>query len=275
MKTNTIRNNFLFLACILFALLVIVAVSGTPCTPTSQAAVPTSIPSNPGIVSGDTVSMNYGGTYRNGIGIDGAEDEHQLHIQSYAANQSNDVIYVENSAGTELMSLEGDGDAVISGTVTALYTPIWTSASFTYTAATGFDNGTVVLVPAGQIWAVHSVLAQTTTDVACTGDDETFVVGDATDADGFLSLTHTHLDNAYTASDGFAAGWSGILTDTQGVYLDDWDAVLGSSNTNSFIYDNSAGTVPITMTATLSEGSGESITAGEFTVWVQYSILEK
>lgn len=230
----------------------------------AYAAVPTTVPTWPGAISGDAVSMDKGGTFFNGVGIDATEDETALTILTYDDTDALGID-VQNSSGTSVFSVDALGTAVGVGF------PQWSTTSFTYTAATGFDNGTVALVPAGELWAIHSVLVDTTENVVCTGDDETLKIGDANDADGFLDLVHADLTTAASEGTGWPAGWSGMLAANVGVYFDEGTTDWANG---CFIYDNRAGTVPITITASLGESSGETITAGGFDVFVNYTKIE-
>ena len=225
----------------------------------AYAAVPTTVPTWPGAISGDAVSMDKGGTFFNGVGIDATEDEAALTILTYDDTDALGID-VQNSSGTSVFSVDALGAAVGVGF------PQWATAAFTYTADTGFDAGTVVAVPVGELWGIHSVLVNVTTDVACTGDDSALLLGDATNNIGFMYLADAELQKADTEDTGFAAGWQGMAAATMGPYLD--------LNHNTFVYDNRAGTVPITVTATLSETSGTTITTGEFTVYVNYTKIE-
>lgn len=141
--------------------------------------------------------------------------------------------------------------------------PCVVSKSITWTAAAG-GNGTVAIVAAGETWIVHSVLANVTTDFACTGDDVTLDVGDASDADGFLDLADAELQKADTEGTGFSAGWQGMAAGTIGAYLDGIDS--------GFVY--AASTVPITLTYLIDETSGETITTGAATFYVTYTRIE-
>jgi len=145
------------------------------------------------------------------------------------------------------------------GTEHIMFPSVVTKA-ITYTAAAG-GTGTVAIVAAGETWIVHSVLANVTTDFACTGNDTTLDVGDASDADGFLDLADAELQKADTEGTGFSAGWQGMAAGTIGAYLDDSDS--------GFVV--AATTLPITITYLIDETSGETITTGAATLWVVYT----
>ena len=141
--------------------------------------------------------------------------------------------------------------------------PSIVTKAITYTAAAG-GTGTVAIVGTGETWIVHSVLANVTTNFACTGDDVTLVVGDASDADGFLVLADAELQAADTEGTGFAAGWQGMADGTIGAYLDEVDS--------GFVYNST--TVPITITYLIDETSGETITTGAATFYLVYTRLD-
>jgi hypothetical protein len=140
--------------------------------------------------------------------------------------------------------------------------PAVETTAITYTVAAG-GTGNVWTCPGKCL--VHSVLANVTTNFDTTGDDTTLTIGDATDGDGYLTLADAELQAADTEGTGFAAGWQGTSASTLGAYLD--------LNHNSFpVVGTSA--VPYTMTYTLDETSGETLTAGAATFYVTYTRLD-
>ena len=140
--------------------------------------------------------------------------------------------------------------------------PTIISKDVTYGAATG-SSGVVATIPAGQVWAIHAVFANVTTNFDCTGDDATLIVGDDGDIDGFLVLADAELQTADTEGTGFPAGWQGQTAATLGAYLD--------ANHNAFIYAPSA---EQTIDYLVSETSGDTLTAGAATIYVWYTRIK-
>lgn len=135
---------------------------------------------------------------------------------------------------------------------------IWSTA-ITYTAAAG-GSGTVATIGASEVWIVHDVYANITTDFDCTGDDTTLVIGDGDDPNGFCDLADAELQTADTEGTGYSAGWQCQVAATIGVY--------GEENSD-FIYDGTE-----TIDWLLDEGSGETITAGAATIYVVYTRVQ-
>ena len=134
--------------------------------------------------------------------------------------------------------------------------------SITYTAAAG-GTGTVCDIGANEVWYIHAVFANVTTNWDATGDDVLVEIGDASDTDGLLDLDDGELQTTDTEGTGAPAGWQGFMsTDTRGAYL---------ANGHGFIYNpGSAETIDYI----IDETSGESITAGALTVYVVYTRLQ-
>jgi len=132
------------------------------------------------------------------------------------------------------------------------------------TAAVTFESsGALFTVGDGEIWIVHAVLLNVTTNFDCTGDNCTLTIGDGNDADGFLVLADAELQTADTEGTGFAAGWQGLVPATQGVYVD------SAAGSNYFIYapSGSAETVDITI-------GGTSPAAGAATAYIIYTRIQ-
>ena len=136
------------------------------------------------------------------------------------------------------------------------------SKDVTYGASTG-STGNIWTCPGTCL--VHSVLVNVTTNFDCTGDDATLVVGDSGDADGYIVLADAEMQAADTEGTGFPAGWQGLTAPTLGVYLD--------QNNSSFPVIGTTA-VPYTMTFTVGEASGTSLTAGAATVYVNYTRIK-
>lgn len=173
--------------------------------------------------------------------------------------------------------LEVDGEAEFDGTVDIdgvtnlivgtehIGIPSIVSTAITYTAAAG-GTGAVTTIADGEIWLVHDVFVNVTTNFDCTGDDTTLVVGDGNDPDGFVTLADAELQTTDTEATGFAAGWQGLIAATQGVYIDE------AAGANTFIYAPSGGAETIDWL--VDEASGESITAGAATIYVVYTRIQ-
>jgi hypothetical protein len=143
--------------------------------------------------------------------------------------------------------------------------PSIVSTAITYTAAAG-GSGTVATITDGEVWFVHDVFVNVTTDFDCTGDDATLVIGDGNDANGFTDLADAELQAADTEGTGFAAGWQGLIPATQGVYIDE------AAGANTFIYAPSG--ADETIDYLIDEASGESLTAGAATIYVVYTRVQ-
>ncbi len=117
--------------------------------------------------------------------------------------------------GTGLVST---GSVVVAANVENFGIPSVISVTVPYTPVTG----TVATVADGEIWFVHKVFVQTTTNFDCTGDNCTLTIGDGNDANGFLSAADANLQAAFTEATGYAAGWYGLENGSGGAYtLDD------------------------------------------------------
>lgn len=186
-----------------------------------------------------------------GLMVDNASVANAVEIRAAATPE-----YYFNGSKLDLLGNYIEADL---GTEHIMFPSVVTKA-ITYTAAAG-GNGTVAIVAAGETWIVHSVLANVTTDFACTGDDTTLDVGDASDADGYLDLADAELQKADTEGTGFSAGWQGMADGTIGAYLDEVDS--------GFVV--AASSVPVTITYLIDETSGETITTGAATIYVTYT----
>ena len=144
------------------------------------------------------------------------------------------------------------------------------STAITYTAAAG-GSGTVATIGDGEIWLVHDILVQVTEEFTVTDDDdETLIIGDGNDTDGFLTLDHTDLTTTYTEGvTGHAAGWLGKIEANVGVYFDP-DGTDGFHN-NTFVYapDGSAETIDWELDAGEDDHTG-----GAATIYVIYTRIQ-
>ena len=80
-------------------------------------------------------------------------------------------------------------------------------------------DGAVATVGAGEVWIVHAVYFETTTNFDCTGDDCTLIVGDGNNDDGFLVLADAEMQTTIQEIAGGATGWTGMGSGTVGSYL--------------------------------------------------------
>lgn len=206
-----------------------------------------------------------------------------LQVDSLAAD--GDTLLVSKTGGTPVARIDKDGNIsgvnlVGSGTfamtglstltggasipvnVENLRVPTWLSVPITYTAAAG-GTGVVATIGAGEVWAIHGVWVEVTTNFDCTGDDATLVIGDGNDADGFLTLADAELQAADTEGTGFSAGWQGMTDATVGDYMD--------ATIQGFIYDEATAE---TIDYLIDETSGETLTAGAATITIWYTRLE-
>ena len=173
--------------------------------------------------------------------------------------------------------LEVDGELQLDGTVDVnasmtgeddlehVYFPSVVTTAITWTAAAG-GNGAIATIADGEIWFVWAVFVNVTTDFDCTGDDTTLVIGDGVDPDGFVVLADAELQVADTEQTGSPAGWQGLVAATMGVYLD------GAVSSAPHIYAPSGAAETIDWL--LDESSGETITAGEATIYVIYTRIQ-
>jgi len=148
--------------------------------------------------------------------------------------------------------------------------PSVVSTAITYTAAAG-GSGTVATIGDGEIWFVHDILVNVTTEFDATaGDDEALIIGDGNDEDGFLVLDHTDLTATYNEGvTGHAAGWLGKIEANVGVYFDP-DGTDGFHN-NTFVYAPSGADETIDWALTCT---GDDCTAGAATIYVIYTRIQ-
>jgi hypothetical protein len=159
-------------------------------------------------------------------------------------------------------SVDFDNGLVAAEDVENMFLPTLVSTAITYTASAG-GSGTVITITDGEIWLIHDVFVNVTTDFDCTGDDATLVIGDGNDADGFCVLADAELQTSDTEGTGWAAGWQCQVAATVGVYTDE---------NGGFIYAPSG--ADETIDYLIDEGSGESLTAGAATIYVWYTRLQ-
>lgn len=124
--------------------------------------------------------------------------------------------------------------------------PTVASAAVTYTSASD-----IFTVADGEIWIVHNVLINVTTNYDCTGSDCTLQVGDGNDPNGLLDLVDAEIQAADTEGTGWAAGWQGQLAATKGAYLVDSDFVYAPSGSAEGIDLAIGGTDPAAGAATI------------------------
>jgi hypothetical protein len=124
--------------------------------------------------------------------------------------------------------------------------PTIASASVAYTTTTGLFT-----IAEDEIWIVHDVLVNVTTNYDCTGDNCTFQIGDGNDPNGLVDLVDAELQAADTEGTGWAAGWQGQLAATKGAYLADSDFVYAPSGDDETIDFAVGGTDPAGGAATV------------------------
>jgi hypothetical protein len=141
--------------------------------------------------------------------------------------------------------------------------PSIVSTAITYTAAAG-GSGTVATIADGEIWFVHAVYVNVTTDFDATGDDATLDIGDGGDVDGLCNLDDAELQAADVEVTGMNAGWQCLgSTDVVGAYL---------TNGLGMVYAPSGAAETIDWL--IDEGTGETITAGAATIYVVYTRIQ-
>jgi len=183
------------------------------------------------------------------------------------ASGDNDLYVTGDLEVDAELQLDGtvDVNAVMTGEDDLEHTffPTVASTAFTYTAAAG---GTVVLwtVTAGEIWIVHDIYCNVTTNFDCTGEDCKVDIGDDTDPDGLCDLDDAELQAADTEMTGAPAGWQGMSSsDTVGAFF-------GSGR--GFIYTPSGSDQ--TIDAVIDEDSGDTMTAGAATCYIVYTRIQ-
>jgi hypothetical protein len=87
------------------------------------------------------------------------------------------------------------------------------------TAIITTTDGALWTIADGEIWLVHALVCQITTNFDCTGDDCILHIGDGGDEDGLLDLDDGELQTSDTEITGAPAGWQGLSGNTVGAYL--------------------------------------------------------
>ena len=124
-------------------------------------------------------------------------------------------------------------------------------------------DGALFTIADGEIWFVHAVIVDVTTNFDCTGDNCTMIVGDGTDTDGFCVLADAELQAADTEQTGSPAGWQCLMAATMGVFLD------GAVSSAPHIYAPSGAAETIDV-----DVGGTDPTAGAATVYVVYTRVQ-
>lgn len=157
-----------------------------------------------------------------------------------------------------------DFDASLTGAddLEHVFFPTVASTAFTYTASAG---GTVQLftVSDGEIWLIHDIYVNVTTNFDCTGDDCTVHIGDGGDEDGLCDLDDGELQTSDTEVTGAPSGWQCFASvDTIGAYI---------TSGRGFIYAPSGAdeTIDAKLAAT-----GDDFSAGAATVYVVYTRIQ-
>jgi hypothetical protein len=135
----------------------------------------------------------------------------------------------------------GSGITLQSG-VEILGVPKTVSFATSYNMA----DGTAFAVPAGEVWVISEMYHVTSVNWDGNG---AFIVGDATDADGYLTLANASLQTTYDESGGIA-GWPtgsrGLDSANRGVYLTTAVTLNGRSiravGPYNVVIDNTQGT---------------------------------
>lgn len=212
-----------------------------------------------------------------GVAIDGGLVD--IGGGSYATADGDNDLGVAGDAEID-GALDVDGNATVAGTlgITGMTTvtggltgvqdtesvmfPTILSVPITYTAAAG-GTGTVATIADGEVWFVHKVFANVTTNFDATGDDATLTVGDGNVAAGFLNLADASLQTTFTEATGFAAGWAGIENGSAGAYTTD--------DGGPFVYapSGAAETIDWAIAA-----SGNDLSAGAATIYVIYTRVQ-
>lgn len=212
------------------------------------------------------------GAARERIAIDAREDSYVYNgadIVWYSDNHSTQKMSIDGATG----NLDGEGTANFAGAVTlqsSLTVPTDTEHIGLPTIETAVvittTDGALWTVADGEVWFVHNVFCNVTTNFDCTGDDCVLHIGDGNDEDGFLDLDDAELQTTDTEITGAQAGWQGMYTATSGAYL------IGSSMTG-FVYapSGSAETIDIMID---DDSAGTNPTAGAATCYLVYTRVE-
>lgn len=192
-------------------------------------------------------------TVTDSVMLDGAADAAQLTVQAYTT-QTNELLVLENSSGTDLVTVEGDGHIEQTlGLENVGNLPTIDSASVITTST----DGALWTVGASEIWFVYAVYCEITTNFDCDGNDCTLIIGDGNDTDGFLVLTDAEMQTSDAEFTGAPAGWKGLHTDSMGAYL---------SGLAPFVYDG-------TDTIDVDVG-GTNNAAGAATCYIVYTRIQ-
>lgn len=108
-------------------------------------------------------------------------------------------------------------------------------------------DGALWTVGATEVWFIHALYCNVTTNFDCTGDDCRLHIGLAiTDADLFMELVDAELQAADTEGTGAPAGWQGFMSgDTRGAGLaEGLGFVITNDTIDVDLRDVSAGTDP-------------------------------
>jgi hypothetical protein len=183
------------------------------------------------------------------------------------ATVGDDLTVTDDSTLTDDVSIGGDLSVTgtstlddIAQTINSVENlgtlPTVASASVAYTTTTGLFT-----IGDGEVWIVHGVLVNVTTNYDCTGDDCTFQIGDGNDANGLVDLVDDEIQAADTEGTGFAAGWQGQLSATSGAYM--------AGTNGGFVYapSGAAETIDFAMGGTDPAG-------GAATVYILYTRIE-
>lgn len=130
--------------------------------------------------------------------------------------------------------------------------PTMVSAAITYES-----DGALFTIGADEIWVIHGIWVNVTTNFDCTGNDCTLQIGDGGDANGLIDMVDAELQAAAVQVTGASAGWHGSMSATLGAYMAD----------GMFVYNPSAAeTIDITI-------GGTTPAAGAGTVYMLYTRL--
>ena len=193
-----------------------------------------------------------------GISVGSGWDEG---LEVATAVDFNNNLDVDGTSNFDEVDIDGVTNLVVGTEHIGI--PTIFSTAITYTAAAG-GSGTVATITDGEIWLVHSVFVNVTTNFDATGDDATLTIGDGNDADGFIVAADANLQTTFTEDTGYTAGWYGIENGSNGAYTVD--------DGGPFVYAPSG--ADETIDWLIDETSGETITAGAATIYVMYTRIQ-
>lgn len=124
---------------------------------------------------------------------------------------------------------------------------------------------TCATIGAGEIWIVHAVYVNVLDNFVATGDNATFQVGDAGDANGLIDMVDAELQTGSAEITGGSVDWYGQGAGTIGAFT-----AAGAGH----VYDEAAGETIDCAFAGTALASTTASTASDITVYVVYTRIQ-